>query len=146
MQCNAFPYYQPQYHQRYTEINNPKNHHRRHHQLHHPSFPPLLLFPSINIQWVKQNVMGYRVCVHFYFMFYILVMKITRNYMEGLCLCHPGMLENFRDRKSIVHIAVEHLANQIDTFFREGKKWDAKRVVKDLINIVERVLFIHNRV
>lgn len=28
---------------------------------------PSTTFPSINIQWVKQNVMGYRVCVYMFF-------------------------------------------------------------------------------
>lgn len=145
--CNAMPssYSQPQYRQRYTEINNPKksssssSSSSTSSSFHQPPSLPSIFNGSSKTSWGIVSV-----CTCFLFMFYILVMKITRNYMEGLCLCHPGMLENFRNSKSIVHIAVEHLANQIDTFFRERKKWNAKRVVKDLINIVEWILFVHN--
>lgn len=56
------------------------------------------------------------------------------------------MLNNFRDRKPIVDIAIQHFANEINAVFGERQKRDAQRVVKDFVNVVERVFFIDNRV
>lgn len=56
------------------------------------------------------------------------------------------MFHNFRDRQSIVDIAVQHLPDQVDTIFGEGKEGHPQGVVENLIDVVERVLFVDDGV
>lgn len=54
------------------------------------------------------------------------------------------MFKYFSNCKSVINITIEHRADEVDAIFRERKEGDSEGVVKDLINIVERVLLIDN--
>lgn len=56
------------------------------------------------------------------------------------------MLEDFGDGQSVVDVAVQHLADQVDAGFGEGEEGNAEWVVEDLVDVVERVLLIDNGV
>lgn len=56
------------------------------------------------------------------------------------------MLKHLRDGQPVIDVAVQHLADQIDTIFREWEKGDAERMVKDLVNVVERILLVDDGV
>lgn len=75
-------------------------------------------------------------------MYILLIFVSTLAYFLFLGCRHPWVLNNFRDRKPIVDISIQHLANEVDAVFRERQKRDAQRVVKDFVNVVERVFFI----
>jgi hypothetical protein len=61
-------------------------------------------------------------------------------------LHHPRVPKDFGDRKSVVNVTIEHRADEVNAVFREGKEWDSEGVVKDLIDIVERVLLVYDGV
>lgn len=65
---------------------------------------------------------------------------------KQLGCCHPWVLNNFRNGKPVVDIAIQHLADQVNAVFGEREEWDAQRMVKDFVNIVERVFFVYDRV
>lgn len=54
------------------------------------------------------------------------------------------MFKHFSDGESVVNVAIEHRADEVNAIFRERKEGDAEGVVKDLIDVVERVLFVDN--
>lgn len=56
------------------------------------------------------------------------------------------MFKDFSNGESVVNVAIEHRADEVNAIFRERKEGNAERVVKDLINVVERVLFVDNGV
>lgn len=55
------------------------------------------------------------------------------------------MLQHAFNADSATHISVEHCADQIDAVFTHDI-WNAKVPVHDLVDAVERVLFIDDRV
>lgn len=57
---------------------------------------------------------------------------------------HPRVFKHFSNGKSIVNVAIEHRADEVNAIFRERQEGNAERVVKDLIDVVERVLFVDN--
>ena len=59
---------------------------------------------------------------------------------------YPLVLHHFGNSNSLVNISVEHLSDQVDACLREGNEGHAKSVVKDLFDVVERVLFVDNGV
>lgn len=61
-------------------------------------------------------------------------------------LGHPGVLEHLGDGQTVVDVAVQHLADQIDAGFGEGKEGDAEGVIEDLVDVVEWVLLVDDRV
>ena len=56
------------------------------------------------------------------------------------------MLHDFSNGVTIIDITIEHFPNQIDAFLRERQEGNAQRVVQDLVDVVEWVLFVHNGV
>lgn len=56
------------------------------------------------------------------------------------------MSEHFSNGESVVNVAIEHRADEVNAIFRERKEGNAEGVVKDLIDVVERVLFVDNGV
>lgn len=56
------------------------------------------------------------------------------------------MLEDFSDGQTVVNITVQHFADQVDAGFREGEEGNAEGMVEDLIDVVEWVLLVDNRV
>lgn len=66
--------------------------------------------------------------------------------MIGSSPHHPRMFKDFSNGESVVNVAIEHRADEVNAIFRERKEGNAERVVKDLINVVERVLFVDNGV
>lgn len=56
------------------------------------------------------------------------------------------MSEHFGNGESVVNVAIEHRADEVNAIFRERKEGNAEGVVKDLIDVVERVLFVDNGV
>lgn len=66
--------------------------------------------------------------------------------MRGLFFRHPWVLEHLGDCQTAVHVAVEHLADQIDAIFGEREKGDSDWVVENLVHTVERILFVDNGV
>jgi hypothetical protein len=56
------------------------------------------------------------------------------------------MLHNFRDRQAVVNIPIKHLPDQINAFLRERQEWYPERMVQDLIDVVEWVLFVDDGV
>lgn len=59
---------------------------------------------------------------------------------------HPRVFHNFCDRQSIVDIAVKHFPDQVDAIFGKGKEGHTQRMVENLIDVVERVLFVDDGV
>lgn len=57
----------------------------------------------------------------------------------------PRMLEDARDRDPLVDVAVQHTSDEVDVLFTENVG-DAQVVVHDLVDAVERVLFVDDRV
>lgn len=56
------------------------------------------------------------------------------------------MFKHFSNSESVVNVAIEHRADEVDAIFRERKEGNAEGVVKDLIDVVERVLFVDNSI
>lgn len=56
------------------------------------------------------------------------------------------MFKHFSNGESVVNIAIEHFADEVDAIFRERKEGDSERMVKNLVNVVEGVLFVDNGV
>lgn len=56
------------------------------------------------------------------------------------------MLHHLRDSQPLVDIPVQHPPDQVDAVFGERDERDPERVVEDLVDVVERVLFVHYRV
>ena len=54
------------------------------------------------------------------------------------------MSKHFSNGESVVNVAIEHRADEVNAIFRERKEGNAEGVVKDLIDVVERVLFVDN--
>jgi hypothetical protein len=54
------------------------------------------------------------------------------------------VFKNFSNGESVVNIAIEHCADEVNAIFRERKEGDSERVVEDLIDVVEGVLFVDN--
>lgn len=52
------------------------------------------------------------------------------------------MFEHLSNGEPVVDIAVQHLADQVDAFFRERQEGYAQRVVEDFVDVVERVLLV----
>lgn len=57
---------------------------------------------------------------------------------------HPRVLHDLRNGQSVIDIAIEHPSDQVDTLFGEWQEGDPKRVIQDLIDIIERVFLVHN--
>lgn len=73
--------------------------------------------------------------------------EMTVVVMNEICLLklgrdHPGMINNFRYRDSIVNITVEHPADKVDAVLGEWKKGDSKGVVENFVDVVEWILLI----
>jgi hypothetical protein len=56
------------------------------------------------------------------------------------------MFHHFRDRDSLVNIAIQHLADKVNACFGERDKRHAERVVEDFFNVVEWVFLVDDRV
>lgn len=52
------------------------------------------------------------------------------------------MFKHFSNGESVVNIAIEHCADEVNAIFRERKEGDSEGVVEDLINVVKGVLFV----
>jgi hypothetical protein len=65
---------------------------------------------------------------------------------RSIVLDHPWMLEHLGNGQTVVDIAVQHLPNQINAGFREGKEGNAERVVEDLVDVVEWILLVDDGV
>lgn len=65
---------------------------------------------------------------------------------RSIALDHPWVLEHLSNGQTVVDVAVQHLADQINASFREGKEGDTEGVVENLVNIVEWVLLVDDRV
>lgn len=59
-------------------------------------------------------------------------------------LHHPRVFKHFSNCESVVNVAIEHRADEVNAIFRERKEGNSEGVVKDLIDVVERVLFVDN--
>lgn len=68
------------------------------------------------------------------------------SFLYCLDLGHPGVLEHLGDGQTVVDIAVQHLADQIDAGFGEGKEGDAQGLIEDFVDVVEWVLLVDDRV
>lgn len=62
------------------------------------------------------------------------------------CLYHPGVVKHFSNGKSVVNVAIEHGADEVNAVLRKRKEGDAEWVVKDLVDVVEGILFVDDRV
>lgn len=56
------------------------------------------------------------------------------------------MLEHLGDGQTVVNVAVQHLADQIDAGVGEREEGDAEGLIEDLVDIVEWVLLVNDRV
>lgn len=54
------------------------------------------------------------------------------------------MVHHLRNRQPVVHVTVQHLADQVDAVFGKRKERNAKWVVKDFVDVVEWILLVHN--
>lgn len=61
---------------------------------------------------------------------------------RSIALDHPWVLEHLGNGQTVVNVAVQHLPDQINAGFREGKEGNAEGVVEDLIDIVEWILLV----
>lgn len=64
--------------------------------------------------------------------------------MFGSSPHHPRVFKHFSNGESVVNVAIEHRADEVNAIFRERKEGNAEGLVKDLINVVKRVLFVDN--
>jgi hypothetical protein len=61
----------------------------------------------------------------------------------------PQMLPNAVNLYPLLDLAIQHLLDQVETSILlavEGRERHPQRVVQDLVNVVEGVLFVHNGV
>jgi hypothetical protein len=56
------------------------------------------------------------------------------------------MFHDLRDGQSIVDVSVKHLSDQVDAVLRKRKERHAEGMVKDLVDVIERVLFVNDGV
>lgn len=56
------------------------------------------------------------------------------------------MLKHLGNGQPVINIAIEHRADKINAIFREGEEGDPEGVVENLVNIIERVLLVDDRV
>lgn len=56
------------------------------------------------------------------------------------------MRHDLGDIDPLVNFAFQHLADNVDTSFREGHERYPKRMVKDLVDVVEWILLVDNRI
>lgn len=56
------------------------------------------------------------------------------------------MLYDLSDGQPLIDITVQHLTDQVDAVLRERDKRDPERMVQDLVDVVERVLLVDDRV
>jgi hypothetical protein len=56
------------------------------------------------------------------------------------------VLEHLRDGQTVVDIAVQHFAEQIDAGLGVGEEGDAEWVIQDFVDVVEWVLLVNNRI
>lgn len=56
------------------------------------------------------------------------------------------MLHNFRDGQAVINISIQHPSNKVYTVFRERQEGNSKGMIEDFIDIVERILFVNNRI
>jgi hypothetical protein len=54
------------------------------------------------------------------------------------------VLKHFSNGETVVNVAIQHCADEVNAIFRERKEGDSKGVVEDLIDVVEGVLFVDN--
>lgn len=56
------------------------------------------------------------------------------------------MIHHFANSQAVVNVSIEHLSNKVDALFRERQVRDPKGMVQNLVNIVERVFLVDDRV
>lgn len=56
------------------------------------------------------------------------------------------MFHHLGDSQPLIDVPVQHLSDQIDAILGKREKWDSKRVVQDLVDVVEGILFIYDRI
>ena len=56
-------------------------------------------------------------------------------------LNHPWVIQHLLDSRSRAHVPVQHLFDEIDTWLTHHV-WDSQVAIHDLVDAVERVLFV----
>lgn len=56
------------------------------------------------------------------------------------------MIHHFTNGQAVVNVSIEHLSNKVDAVFRERQVRNPKGMVQNLVNIVERVFLVDDRV
>jgi hypothetical protein len=68
---------------------------------------------------------------------------------SDLALCNisstPRMFEYLTDRDSLLYIAIQHHAHQVDALLAHHP-WHPQVVVHDLVNTIKRILFVDDGV
>jgi hypothetical protein len=54
------------------------------------------------------------------------------------------MLHSSRDSEPIINISIEHIPDQVDAVLGEGEERNTKRMVENLINVVEGIFLIYD--
>lgn len=55
------------------------------------------------------------------------------------------MIQNLTDSDSLIHVSIQHKPDEVDALLAHDV-WHAQVVVHDLVDAVERVLLVHDRV
>ena len=54
------------------------------------------------------------------------------------------MLYNLGDGETVVDVSVKHPPDQVNAILRKRQEWDSKRVVQNLIDVIEWVFFVND--
>jgi hypothetical protein len=56
------------------------------------------------------------------------------------------VFDNLGDRRPLIHIPIQHLLNEVNAVLRERHERYPQRVIQYLINVVERILLVDDRI
>ena len=56
------------------------------------------------------------------------------------------MVHHFGNREPFIDLTVEHAANQVETLLGERQEGNPQRMVHDLVDVVEWVFLVYDRV
>ena len=56
------------------------------------------------------------------------------------------MFEHLGDGQPVINITIEHRADEVNAVFGEGEEGDSEGVVEDLVDVIEGVFLVDDRV